>query len=285
MIINLDKDFQPLGKGEIDFEKSLFPSKAEVHFKIKNYEDIFIGNTEEKVLITTRIKSSDDLMFLLMATDTIRRSFDGKIGVLMTYFPYARDDRQMTPCEPFSLKVITSIINNQKYDMVIMFDVHSDVATALIDNSYSVTNHQFVESIVKNDSDYLIVSPDTGAYKKIFKLCQHLKYEDEIIMCNKIRDVSNGVIRSVTVSHDDLRGKNCYIIDDICDGGGTFILLAEELRKRNAGKIYLIVSHGIFSTGIDALHNIDHIYTTNSFSDLEPHKKLTQIKLNHGLLS
>jgi ribose-phosphate pyrophosphokinase len=61
-------------------------------------------------------------------------------------------------------------------------------------------------------------------------------------------------------------------VDDICDGGGTFIGLAALLKSHNAGHIVLIVSHGIFSKGFDLAH-IDAIYTTNSFKDIEnlPH--------------
>ncbi|MGY0040936.1 phosphoribosyltransferase family protein [Pedobacter sp. NJ-S-72] len=60
-------------------------------------------------------------------------------------------------------------------------------------------------------------------------------------MCNKVRDVSNGKIKQITVDQDDLGGKDCFIIDDICDGGATFIGVAKELKKRNAGKVSLIV--------------------------------------------
>ena len=179
--------------------------------------------------------------------------------------------------------MVSCVIAN--FTKISVYDVHSEVSLALINNSEVISNHNFVTEVLKDDIEYYIVSPDAGAYKKIFKLCQHLEYQNEIIMCNKLRDVSNGVIRSLTVSHKDLQMKNCYIIDDICDGGNTFIQLAYELQRRNAGKIYLIVSHGIFSKGIDSLENINHIYTTNAFNDCKPNNKLTQIKLNHGLLS
>lgn len=98
-----------------------------------------------------------------------------------------------------------------------------------------------------------------------------------------MRDVSNGVIRSLTISHESIN-RPCYIVDDICDGGATFMMLSDELRRRGAPEVNLIVSHGIFSRGIDFIKNIDHIYTTNSFNDFT-HNKLTQIKLNNGFLS
>lgn len=62
------------------------------------------------------------------------------------------------------------------------------------------------------------------------------------------------------------------------DGGGTFTGLAKELRNKNAGKLYLAVSHGIFSKGFDGLNDFEKIFTTNSFKDIE-HEKVVKIKL------
>lgn len=274
--INLDKNFQPYGPG-IKFHDFIFPSGCEVHIRIPKIED-------SKVLLTTRIKSSDDVIKLFMATDALNRLGAKEIELLMPYLPYARQDRLMIKGEPLSLRVFANLLNSQNFSKVSVYDAHSEVSLALINNSESIDNHSFVSEVLKHKSDYLIISPDAGAYKKIFKVCQHLKYQGEIIMCNKIRDVSNGVIRSLTVSHEDLKGKDCYIIDDICDGGGTFTLLADVLKSKNAGNINLIVSHGIFSKGIEALVNIDRIYTTDSFKDLNHNNKLTQIKLCNILI-
>lgn len=270
-LINLDKDFKPFGEG-IEFQKFDFPSGCEPHIKLPSIKS-------KRIKITCRIQSANDLLLLLLTTDALKRSGVKKLECFIPYLPFARQDRVMVKGEPLSVKVIADLLNTQGFEKIQIYDVHSEVSLALLDNSEAIDNHSFVSEVLEGKSDYLIVSPDTGAYKKIFKVCQYLKYQYEIIMCNKIRDVTNGVIRSLTVSHEDLHGKDCYIIDDICDGGGTFTLLADELKKRNCGKVNLIVSHGIFSKGIDALANVDHIYTTNSFKDLESNNKLTQIKL------
>lgn len=277
-VLNLDKTFTPFGPG-IEFEKFMFPSKCEQHIKLpKTIVDI-------EATITCRIQSSDDIMLLLLATDALKRGGAKNIKLFIPYLPFARQDRQMVKGEPLSLKVFTDLINAQGYSKVGIFDVHSDVAPALINNCEAYDNHNFVSNILNRHLNYYIISPDAGAYKKIFKVAQHINYKDEIIMCNKLRDVSNGVIRSITVSHDDLKGKDCFIIDDICDGGGTFLLLAQQLRERNCGNVYLIVSHGIFSGGLDAFHDINHVFTTDSFKDHPEHKKLTELKLATLLIS
>lgn len=278
MILNLDKNFNPYNDiyGITDFN---FPG-GEVHVKLQ-------AVTEYHVCITTRIRTSDDVMKLLLTVDALRRYGVKSVSLVMPYIPYARQDRVMVKGEPLSIKVFADLINSQNFTSVTVFDPHSEVAPALINNCIVLDNHNFVAEVIAGQmiQNYKIISPDAGAYKKIFKLCQFIGYNDDIVLCNKIRDVSNGQIKSITVSTDDLKGMDCIIVDDICDGGGTFILLAEELKKRNAGKIYLIVSHGIFSKGMDVFTNIDHVFTTNSFNDQSEHNKLTQIKLTNGLLS
>lgn len=271
IILNLDPSFKPFGEG-IEFQKFSFPSGCEPHIKLPAISD-------EKAKITCRIKDCNDLILILLSVDAMKRCGVKQIELFIPYLPFARQDRVMVKGEPLSVKVIADLLNSQGFDKVQIFDAHSEVSLALINNSEAIDNHSFVSEVLKGKSDYLIISPDAGAYKKIFKVCQNLKYQGEIIMCNKIRDVSNGVIRSLTISHSDLQGKDCYIIDDICDGGGTFTILSDVLKERNAGSVNLIVSHGIFSKGLDALTNVDRIYTTDSFKDFDHNNKLTQIKL------
>lgn len=272
--INLDKDFTPFGSG-LEFSKFDFPSGCEPHIKIP----LTIDNS---VRITCRIKSMNDLVLLLLCVDALKRSGASKIHCFIPYLPFARQDRVMVAGEPLSLKVITDIINAQGFDSVYVFDVHSEVSAALIDKFVDINNSSLVEKVLEGKTGFQIVSPDSGAYKKIFNLCRQIGYSGEIITCNKSREVSTGNIKGIFCAVEDFSGSDLYIIDDICDGGGTFILLANELRKRNCGKVFLVVSHGIFSKGVDALEGIDHIYTTDSFKDLK-HSKLTQYKLQELL--
>ena len=88
-----------------------------------------------------------------------------------------------------------------------------------------------------------------------------------VIRASKERDVTNGKITGTSINVESLKGLPCYIVDDICDGGRTFVELAKILKEKNCGDIYLYVSHGIFSNGTDGLvKNIKQICTTNFFS-------------------
>lgn len=203
----------------------------------------------ERFLIHTRLNSSDDLMTLCLAVDALRNMGVEHIEVFIPYVPYARQDRVMVPGEPLSIKVFASIINQLQLKKVRVFDAHSDVAVALIDRCENTSNHEMVKHFLQQLSlkDFMLVSPDLGAYKKIDKLATAIGNKNEIVTGLKIRDLKTGEIIKSDVNIADLHGKDCVVVDDICDGGRTFIELASALQARNAGKLYFICSHGIFS--------------------------------------
>jgi ribose-phosphate pyrophosphokinase len=204
---------------------------------------------EDKVLINTRLNSSDDLMTLCLTVDALRQLEVRSIEVFIPYIPYARQDRVMVKGEALSIKVFASIINSLALDKVSVFDAHSDVSTALLDNCYNTPNYSMAKAFISQLglSGYVLVSPDLGAYKKVDKLAQEINYTGEIATGLKVRDLTTGKIIRSDVNTSDLDGKPCIVVDDICDGGRTFIELASALKAKNAGKLYLIISHGIFS--------------------------------------
>ena len=257
--INLTPGFTPC-PGEAIESKSFLFSGGEVHVKLQE--------AGEEMMITTRLNSSDDIMKLLLTVDALRRSGTKHISAFVPYLPYARQDRVMVKGEPLSVKVMCDLLNGCAFESIYVFDVHSEVSLALLNNCRLITNHTLAKTAIGNKTNYLLVSPDAGALKKIYKVAEAIQHTDDIVLCNKVRDVSNGEIKQITVDRPDLGGKDCFIIDDICDGGATFNGVAKELKKRNAGNVSLIVSHGIFSKGDVALREyIDHIYTTDSIKD------------------
>lgn len=228
----------------------------------------------DKIRINTRLNSSDDLMNLCLAVDALRNMGVTYIEAFVPYIPYARQDRVMVPGEPLSIKVFATLINNLRLNKVIAFDAHSDVSVALLDNCQNVANYEMVSYFLKklSLSDYVLVSPDLGAYKKIDKLAQKINYKGQIATGIKIRDLATGNIVKSDVNTENLNGKACIVIDDICDGGRTFIELAHALKEKNAGNLYFIASHGIFShNALDRLKEAGYknVCSSNSISVIE----------------
>lgn len=265
MILNLDKNFTPYGtENNIDYNFFTF-SGGEPHIKIISE----LENVSE-VTITHRIQSFNDIGTLLLATNALKNMGIKKLHVVIPYFPAARQDRLMVSGEPLSVKVYADIINAQNFESVTVFDPHSEVTPALLNNCRIIDNHKFIERITQQLSDnLLLISPDGGALKKIYKVAAYLQ-NYEVIECSKSRNVKTGQLTGFKVYADDLQGKDCLIVDDICDGGGTFLGLAKELKAKNAGNLYLAISHGIFSKGFDELEkHFTKIFTTDSFKTIE----------------
>ncbi|WP_113637542.1 ribose-phosphate diphosphokinase [Nubsella zeaxanthinifaciens] len=279
MILNLNANFKPLDGQEISFEAFTFAG-GEPHIKI-------LSNIpkQHSVTITQRINSFNDLGQLCLAVDALKRMDVLLQDLYIPYFPAARQDRVMVPGEPLSVKVYADIINALNFKRVLVFDAHSEVTPALINNCEVISNHDFIKTIISDlNEEVVLISPDGGALKKIYKLSEALGGL-EVVECSKSRNVKTGKLSGFKVYADDLAGKSCLIVDDICDGGGTFIGLAAELKNKNAGKLYLAVSHGIFSKGFDELStHFERIFTTDSIKTAD-NFRLTQIKCSYGLLS
>ena len=211
--------------------------------------------------------SGDQSLFkLAMIVDALKRQGYVDLSLVIPYFPGARQDRVCNSGEALSVKVYADFINNMGFRKVSVFDPHSDVVAAVVNNCRVVKNHAFVaKAIEKHPSNYVLVSPDAGANKKIFDLAKHLG-GPRVIRADKIRNVVDGAIIGTEVYADDLTGETCYIVDDICSGGRTFVELAKKLKEKNAAKIILIVSHyeGVANKELLKQSGINNVITTNS---------------------
>lgn len=279
MNLNLDPAFAPLGStNSIEFQAFTFYG-GEPHLKI--HSDL---SKVAHVNITHRINSFNDMGFVLIAADALRRAGVKTLSLVIPYFPAARQDRVMVAGEPLTVKVYADLINSLNLEQVTIFDAHSEVSIALLNNCNAVSNHKFIKKVVDSMGGAKLISPDGGALKKIYKVSHYLNGA-EVVECSKSRDVKTGQLSGFKVYADDLGGANCIIVDDICDAGGTFMGLAAELKKKNAGKLYIAISHGIFSKGIEELSkHFELIFTTDSIRNEAPNAKLVQYKLEDGLL-
>jgi len=240
----------------IKFERLRF-NGGENHIKL-------LSPVHRHVTIEAQLKNSDYVMELFLATDALRRAGAKEISLLCPYIPYGRQDRVMVSGEPLSIKVFTQLLNAQNYVAVYTLDNHSPVTTVLIDRCIEIDNTRLLKNVII-PAGAVLVSPDAGAYKKTCRIGN--QFGMDVIQASKIRDVMTGKITGTQVAIDTLGGLDCYICDDICDGGRTFIELAKVLRKKACGHITLYVSHGIFSCGVGTLYKsgISVLYTTNCF--------------------
>ena len=280
MVLNLS---EPLSYG-IKFKVSKFPDGQQavtiLEEGIQKYESFRTMN--EPVTIKSRITSFVDLELVICANKALKELGVKEVELEICYMLGARSDRKFEEGSVNYIKeVLAPIINAQEFKKVTILDPHSDVTEACIKNFKKVTQYkQGLLSFVLGDyflngiTDYSkmrLISPDAGALKKVYDVAEAIGYNHDIIIASKHRDVVTGKIThtEVPLKTDDL-DKDFFILDDIIDGGRTFIEIAKAIREKGAtGKIFLVATHGIFSAGLKPLNeHFDGIYTTNSYIDI-----------------
>lgn len=258
-------------QSDVLFKSMVFPD-GQPHIKI-DVDSTSTLSKKEPLHLFARITNPAALMMVLLVKNTLDYLEFEQVELHISYLLAARMDRVMLDGEPFALKVVAGMLNQANFKKVSIFDPHSDVATALIDRAYAISNHEFVRDVLQHyfkrhpETGYCLVSPDAGALKKIHKLAQYLEV-DNVVECMKERDLKTGALTNFKTTTKSLTGLTCFIIDDICDGGGTFAGTAKMLKAKGAAKIVLVVSHGIFSKGT-TIPDIDEIYTTDSFRPVD----------------
>lgn len=237
-----------------------------------------------EVFIDARIGSMDDFGILVAVLDALSSIPTGDHVLFIPYFPGARGDRvHRGDGTALAARMFASIINHYEFNNVLVLDPHSDVTPALLDPCTPVPITEVLDLLPSLDvcrwggCRYdALVCPDQGAEKRTAAAAKATGVSN-IITARKTRDMSTGALSGFEVDPSGATGivngnPSLLIVDDICDGGGTFIGLAGKLREvlePDHGKVSidLFVTHGIFSKGIGPLltGGINRIFTTDSF--------------------
>lgn len=239
-----------------DVQAFSFPS-GERHVRLPG-EMLEIADRFDAWGIEARLYDAAGVMDLLLATDALRRVIpdSATVRLVMPYVPYARQDRVAVPGEALSAKVFASLINSQGYSSVEAWDPHSDVTPALIDNLRVRSTQSLLKEAIAGKgqarllTECAFVAPDTGARKRVTELAR--VFGTEVVYADKVRNVVDGKLSGTRVP-DVLPDRPLLVIDDLCDAGGTFLLLADALRAKTHQPLYLYVTHGLFTRGLDAI--------------------------------
>lgn len=259
-------------------------TRSPIGYKISKFPDgqqqVTITNIDMfrafTVKIISRLNDFFDVERIICTVASLRECGVQELQLYVPYFLGGRSDRQFEVGSNNYLKcVICPIINALGFVRVEIMDPHSYVLSALINNVKSISNTELVRFALNDlygpntEDEFILVTPDDGASKKIDILAKDIGYTGQIIVCRKKRG-ADGRLSATEVPPAYRRGKDYILIDDICDGGRTFNNIVDEIDKDDpeARKI-LIITHGIFSAGFTELKKrFKAIYCTNSYSDL-----------------
>ncbi len=209
---------------------------------------------------------NDNLMELLILIDAFRRASAHRITAVMPYYGYARQDRKDRPRVPISSKLVADLITTAGAHRVLALDLHAGQIQGYfnipVDHLYAtpVTVGYFRKLKLRN---LVVVSPDPGGVERARAFAKKLRAPLAII--DKRREDAH-VVEMLNVI-GEVNGKNCLIIDDMIDTGGTLVQAAGALLDKGASKVYACCTHGVFAgAAVEKIRHskLEQVVTTNS---------------------
>jgi ribose-phosphate pyrophosphokinase len=237
-------------------------------------EDVF-------VVQSTSFPANDNLMELLITLDALRRSSARRITAVIPYFGYARQDRKTAPRTPISAKLVANLITQAGANRVLTMDLHAGQIQGFfdipVDNLYAAP--LFSRDIQEHyqGRDLMIVSPDVGGVVRARQIATRLNVDLAIIDKRRERAGHSEVMNVI----GDVAGRDCILVDDMVDSGGTHCNAAEALMKRGARSASAYVTHGVLSGGAVARiasSPIEMMTITNSIMATEAVKDALNIR-------
>lgn len=257
--------------------------------------DFIIGgvDTTQECTIQSRMNSYQDIYEIKLAANALRSDGVKTINLFVPCFLHQRDDRQFQEGRSFGLWEVCEDIKSIGFNRITLFHLHSDVLPALLKTrtnrvevvsnkmyiQQAIASTRFAHNLEPGSNDVILVSPDAGAYKWVYKLGEELKMQ--VVTGNKSRNlVTNELHIDV---HGDVKNRVCLICDDLCGGGRSFIELSKELKSQGATHVYLYISHFEGGDNIEETckrleENLNGVYTTNSIRDIN-NELVTQFKV------
>ena len=219
---------------------------------------------DSRVWIEAHIGNMVDFGYLMATVNAVSRCKPKRLGLYIPYFPGARQDHP-EPGTPFTLQVYADIVNTMGAHAVVVADPHSNVMPALV-RCTTIEPKDILWMVDKITKYNGVICPDSGAGKRAQAVATLLNVP--LYTAGKVRDQKTGKLSGFWV--DKLPAQGRYlVVDDICDGGATFVGLADAVYQQGAYILDLYVTHGIFSKGYDTLlTKYERIITTDSYPTL-----------------
>ena len=220
------------------------------------------------ILQSTCAPTNDNLMELIVMVDAMRRASAGRITAVIPYFGYARQDRRVRSSRvPITAKVVADFLSSVGVDRVLTVDLHAEQIQGFfdvpVDNVFG-TPVLLADMQEKNLENPVIVSPDIGGVVRA-RANAKLLDEADLAIIDKRRPKAN--VAQVMHIIGDVKDRDCILVDDMIDTGGTLCAAAVALKKNGAKRVFAYATHPVFSgNAVENLRDscIDEIVVTDS---------------------
>jgi len=199
------------------------------------------------VVQSTSNPANDNLMELLICIDALRRSSAKNITAVIPYFGYARQDRKVVPRTAISAKLVSNLITNAGANRILSVDLHAGQIQGFfdipVDNLFSTPI--FAKHIKRKlrINNLICVAPDVGGVERARSLGRRINVSIAIIDKRRPAPGKSEVMNIV----GNIKNKNCIIVDDIIDTGGTIVNATKALKDKDAKDIYVYITHAVLS--------------------------------------
>ena len=201
------------------------------------------------IIQSTSFPTNDNLMELLIMADALRRASANRITAVIPYFGYARQDRKSGSRTPISAKLVANLITRAGVDRVLTVDLHAGQIQGFFDIP---TDNLFSAPSMARDirerymgANLMVVSPDVGGVVRARALAKRVDAPLAIVDKRRERAGESEVMNII----GDVSGRDCILIDDIVDSGGTLCNAADALLAQGAKSVSAYITHGVLSGG------------------------------------
>jgi ribose-phosphate pyrophosphokinase len=224
--------------------------------------------------------ANDNLMELLICIDALRRSSAKNITAVIPYFGYARQDRKVVPRTAISAKLVSNLITNAGAHRIVTVDLHAGQIQGFfdipVDNLFSTPIFsKHIKKYISN-KNIISVAPDVGGVERARALGQKLNVGLAIVDKRRSAPGKSKVMNII----GNVKGKNCLLVDDIIDSGGTIVSAAKALKEKGVKDVYVYVTHGVLSgNAVEQINNskIKKLILTDTIVNSNKIKKSSKI--------
>jgi len=220
------------------------------------------------IVQSTCAPTNDNLMELIVMVDALRRASAGRITAVIPYFGYARQDRRVRSARvPITAKVVADFLSSVGVDRVLTVDLHAEQIQGFFDVP---VDNVFGSPVLLEDmkerkfDDVVVVSPDIGGVVRARAIAKLLN-DTDLAIIDKRRPQAN--VSQVMHIIGDVEGRDCIIVDDMIDTGGTLCKAAEALKEHGAKRVFAYATHPVLSgQAVENIRNsvIDEVIVTDS---------------------
>ncbi|MCC5852463.1 MAG: ribose-phosphate pyrophosphokinase [Alkalimonas sp.] len=234
------------------------------------------------IIQSTCAPTNDNLMELIVMVDALRRASAGRITAVLPYFGYARQDRRVRSARvPITAKVVADFLSSVGVDRVLTVDLHAEQIQGFfdvpVDNVFA--SPVLLEDMRKQDlQSPVVVSPDIGGVVRARAVAKLLNDADLAII-DKRRPKAN--VSQVMHIIGDVKDRDCILVDDMIDTGGTLCKAAEALKEHGAKRVFAYATHPVFSGNapqIIANSVIDELIVTDTIPLSAEMKKVAKVR-------